>query len=167
MNTETASLAIDLPNLDRLPWYQRRLIDQFSRIRHGQLTLELGGQRVTLRGREAGPGAHIALERPTSLLRRLSWRGDLGFAESYMHGDWQTEDLPRLLELLALNIDELARSDSIGGSHWIPGTVEARVAFGEGWGVRVLAEGIEDLADADCLVKLGVEYGQGFALGRQ
>ena len=30
--------------------------------------------------------------------------------------------------------DELARSDSIGGSHWIPGTVEARVAFGEGWG---------------------------------
>lgn len=30
--------------------------------------------------------------------------------------------------------DQLARSDSIGGSHWIPGTVEARVAFGEGWG---------------------------------
>ena len=30
--------------------------------------------------------------------------------------------------------DELARSDSIGGAHWIPGTVEARVAFGEGWG---------------------------------
>ena len=35
--------------------------------------------------------------------------------------------------------DELARSDSIGGSHWIPGTVEARVAFGEGWGHAVAA----------------------------
>ena len=30
--------------------------------------------------------------------------------------------------------DEISRSDSIGGAHWIPGTVEARVAFGEGWG---------------------------------
>jgi hypothetical protein len=30
--------------------------------------------------------------------------------------------------------DQLSRSDSIGGTHYIPGTVEARVAFGEGWG---------------------------------
>jgi cyclopropane-fatty-acyl-phospholipid synthase len=111
MNTETASLAINLPNLDRLPWYQRRLVDQFSRIRLGQLTLEIGGQSIILRGRETGPNAHIALDRPAALLRRLSWRGDLGFAESYMDGDWSSEDLPRLLELLAVNLDELARSD--------------------------------------------------------
>jgi hypothetical protein len=39
--------------------------------------------------------------------------------------------------------DELSRSDSIGGSHWIPGTVEARVAFGEGWGnaIGAIAQG--------------------------
>ncbi len=35
--------------------------------------------------------------------------------------------------------DELARSDSIGGQHFIPGTVEARVAFGEGWGNAIAA----------------------------
>jgi hypothetical protein len=35
--------------------------------------------------------------------------------------------------------DELSRSDSIGGSHWIPGTVEARVAFGEGWSHAIAA----------------------------
>ena len=35
--------------------------------------------------------------------------------------------------------DELARSDSIGGRHFIPGTVEARVAFGEGWGNAIAA----------------------------
>lgn len=33
--------------------------------------------------------------------------------------------------------DELARSDSIGGQHFIPGTVEARVSFGEGWGYAI------------------------------
>jgi len=35
--------------------------------------------------------------------------------------------------------DELSRSDSIGGQHFIPGTVEARVAFGEGWGNAIAA----------------------------
>jgi hypothetical protein len=33
--------------------------------------------------------------------------------------------------------DELSRSDSIGGRHVIPGTVEPRVAFGEGWGYGI------------------------------
>ena len=33
--------------------------------------------------------------------------------------------------------DELARSDSVGGTHFIPGTVEPRVAFGEGWGYAI------------------------------
>ncbi|MEJ2258363.1 MAG: hypothetical protein P8X98_15495 [Woeseiaceae bacterium] len=39
--------------------------------------------------------------------------------------------------------DQLSRSDSIGGTHWIPGTVEARVAFGEGWGnaIGAIAQG--------------------------
>lgn len=35
--------------------------------------------------------------------------------------------------------DELARSDSIGGAHRIPGEIEPRVAFGEGWGYGVAA----------------------------
>jgi len=35
--------------------------------------------------------------------------------------------------------DELSRSDSIGGSHSIPGTLEPRVAFGEGWGYGISA----------------------------
>ncbi len=35
--------------------------------------------------------------------------------------------------------DELSRSDSIGGVHYIPGTVEPRLAFGEGWGYGIAA----------------------------
>ena len=37
--------------------------------------------------------------------------------------------------------DELSRSDSIGGRHVIPGVVEPRVAFGEGWGYAIGAIG--------------------------
>ena len=34
---------------------------------------------------------------------------------------------------------QLSRSDSIGGRHVIPGTLEARTAFGEGWGYGISA----------------------------
>lgn len=33
----------------------------------------------------------------------------------------------------------LSRSDSIGGPHFVPGTVEPRLAFGEGWGYGISA----------------------------
>ena len=45
--------------------------------------------------------------------------------------------------------DELSRSDSIGGRHVIPGTVEPRVAFGEGWGYGIGAIAAGDPISCD------------------
>lgn len=45
--------------------------------------------------------------------------------------------------------DELSRSDSIGGPHTIPGTVEPRVAFGEGWGYGIGAIAAGDPISCD------------------
>jgi hypothetical protein len=45
--------------------------------------------------------------------------------------------------------DELSRSDSIGGRHVIPGTVEPRVAFGEGWGYGIGAIATDDPISCD------------------
>ena len=45
--------------------------------------------------------------------------------------------------------DELARSDSRGGYHEIPGTVDARVAFGEGWGNAIGAIAQNDRLGCD------------------
>jgi cyclopropane-fatty-acyl-phospholipid synthase len=42
--------------------------------------------------------------------------GDIGFAESYIAGDWQTDDLAALLELLVRN--RTALEDAIYGSWW-------------------------------------------------
>ncbi|MCK5640896.1 MAG: hypothetical protein KAJ19_08865, partial [Gammaproteobacteria bacterium] len=56
--------------------------------------------------------------------------------------------------------DELSRSDSIGGTHFIPGTVEPRVSFGEGWGY-----GIAAIANGDpILCDTGSPATSGFAL---
>ena len=40
--------------------------------------------------------------------------GDIGFAESYIAGDWQTDDLAALLQLLIRNRDALMRISEAG-----------------------------------------------------
>jgi len=44
--------------------------------------------------------------------------------------------------------------------------VRAVMAVAHAMGKKVIAEGVEDARVADCLRELGVEYGQGFALGK-
>jgi hypothetical protein len=45
--------------------------------------------------------------------------------------------------------DQLSRSDSVGGYHQLPGVVEPRVAFGEGWGYGIGAIAANDPVGCD------------------
>lgn len=73
------------------------------RITIGTLTIELpGGSTRTFQGAAPGPSGYLRLNRPQAL-RRFVTGGSLGFAEAYLDGDWDSPDLARLLELLALN----------------------------------------------------------------
>lgn len=128
MHSESGSLAIDLPALGGLPWYQRRILANLTRLRRGSLQVRFAnGRSFRFRGAEAGPDADILVARPVALLRRLAWRGDLGFAESFIAGDWQTDDLASLLEVLARNLDTLEQTDArhrvaqvlIAVQHWM------------------------------------------------
>jgi cyclopropane-fatty-acyl-phospholipid synthase len=54
-------------------------------------------------------------------LRRFATGGALGFSEAYLDGDWDSRDLPRLLEVLALNEAALAdRYYGRRGFGWVP-----------------------------------------------
>ncbi|MDE2406055.1 MAG: class I SAM-dependent methyltransferase [Sphingomonadales bacterium] len=78
-----------------------------ARIRHGSLTLTLpDGTTIHHDGAEAGPQGHVSL-RNWRALRRIAWRGDLGFAEGYIAGDWTSPDLTRLIALAAANVAAL------------------------------------------------------------
>jgi len=55
-----------------------------------------------------GPGAELRVHRPANLLRRVLLAGGIGFAESYMHGDWESPNLAALLLLLEQNEEALA-----------------------------------------------------------
>ncbi len=116
MRNQSASIAAQRPFLAELPWHHRRLVDHLSRLRRGTLQVQLGDAApFTLRGSEDGPAAAIHIKRPAVLLRRLFWRGDLGFGEGFVARDWDSPEPARLLELLALNLDAYSGTESRHG----------------------------------------------------
>lgn len=84
------------------------------RIQAGALTVELpSGTRLTHNGVHPGPQASITIHRWRAIWR-LILLGDVGFAESYILGDWSSRDLPTFIELAARNVEIL--ETSINGS---------------------------------------------------
>ena len=76
-----------------------------EKLRLGELTIETpSGTIRRFKGQQVGPTAIIQLK-TSRAIRRFVVGGSLGFAEAYLDGDWDSPDLPRLLELLALNQD--------------------------------------------------------------
>ncbi len=77
---------------------------RLRRLRCGSLELRFAnGTREFISSGAAGPHADLRIERPASLLARLAAKRDTGFAEGYLAGDWDTNDLFALLHLFALN----------------------------------------------------------------
>ncbi len=88
----------------------RRLVQRLEALRRGSLRLVLPDGTVRLlRGAEPGPSADLQLHSA-----RLAWRtllgGSVGFAESYVAGEWDSPDLVALLELFDRNAEAFGRS---------------------------------------------------------
>ena len=91
----------------------RLLLRQLGKCERGRLeVLERGKTIADILGRCAGPHAAIDIKMPSRLLRRLLLKGDIGFAEAYMAGEWDSPDLAQLLLLLTLNLDNLRRASA-------------------------------------------------------
>jgi cyclopropane-fatty-acyl-phospholipid synthase len=77
----------------------------FRRLRHGTLELTLpDGTVETIRGDDQGPRAALHV-RDGRVVDRYLKHGSVGFAESYIAGEWETPNLADLLELLDRNYD--------------------------------------------------------------
>jgi cyclopropane-fatty-acyl-phospholipid synthase len=73
----------------------------------GNLTFILpSGKRFDIKGKTAGPHAVIQV-RDYRFVRRALASGDIGFAEGFMAGEWDTPDLSTVLEAFSLNFDRL------------------------------------------------------------
>jgi len=76
----------------------------------GRIAIEAPSGLV-LDHQSGGPGPEAVLQvRNWRLAWRLLSAGDVGFARSYLEGDWTSPDLTSLLELAALNMRKLERA---------------------------------------------------------
>jgi len=74
---------------------------------HGHVTIELpGGQQVTAGAADAADRGRLIIDDPAFLVR-LALRGELGAGESYVAGEWHSDDPVGLLRLFLRNLDVL------------------------------------------------------------
>ncbi|MEW6591106.1 MAG: cyclopropane-fatty-acyl-phospholipid synthase family protein [Pseudomonadota bacterium] len=111
MNTATLTATLQRA---KTPWYAREVIHLLQGIDHGRLHLELPNG-IDLSVGAGAPDAYLRFEN-WQAFRQVLAKGDIGFAEGYLAGDWHTPDLTALLSLLANN--RAALDAAIYGRWW-------------------------------------------------
>ncbi|HRE83646.1 MAG TPA: cyclopropane-fatty-acyl-phospholipid synthase family protein [Opitutaceae bacterium] len=124
MNAPVYSFASsnDLPR--RLPLAQRLVLASLRPLDQGRLDLRLpdgtsyqfGGTQALQGSPRLGDRALIEVQR-AEFFRKCLLQGDIGFAESYMDGDWDTPDLTAVIAWFILNREKaptFAQSSSAG-----------------------------------------------------
>jgi cyclopropane-fatty-acyl-phospholipid synthase len=88
-----------------LPLTARLTLLFAARLRRGTLEVSLpNGRRLRFGGIEPGPDA-VMIIKDLGFGRRFIGGGDLGMAEAYLRGEWETPDLTQFLLLFCVNHD--------------------------------------------------------------
>jgi cyclopropane-fatty-acyl-phospholipid synthase len=91
----------------RAPWAARTVLAMLDRLDGGALAVTLPDRRQAICGR----GLTVPIDiQQWSVFSTTLRRGDVGFAEAYMRGEWTTPDLGALLTLLARNRPTIERA---------------------------------------------------------
>lgn len=101
----------------RTPARARRVLNLLERLPHGQLDLEQPDGRLLHLPRppSGAADAHCVLHDWQALERTLK-SGDIGLAEGYIAGEWDSPDLAALLRLCMVNRDHV--QSLVYGSWW-------------------------------------------------
>ncbi len=113
MNTQTNILN---DRSGALPWHAKALLKLLENLRVGKLNLvDPNGNQFCFEGAQSGITAHIHIHN-WSVSKACLKSGDIGFAESYINGDWDSSDIESLLRLLLVNRQVIEKL--IYGSWW-------------------------------------------------
>ena len=115
MNAPQDSLVFSrAPTSKAPPRNARAVLGLLEKITHGTLEVRLpDGEHLCC----GSGGVSLTLEiADWSVFDRILERGDVGFAEAWIDGEWTTPDLPGLLTLLTNNRDVLA--NAVYGQWW-------------------------------------------------
>jgi cyclopropane-fatty-acyl-phospholipid synthase len=97
------------------PMAVRRVLQLLEKIEHGTITMQFPDRSSKVFGNGALPHAAMSL-RNWRVFSASMKSGDIGFAESYIAGDWSTPSLSDLLRVMIQN--RRAVEDLIYGSWW-------------------------------------------------
>lgn len=93
------------------PFIKKQVIRQLQQLTGAGLTLQLNGQQLTFGSADAALQAHMDIHNE-DFFSHVAFQGSVGAAESYMSGDWDTDDLTALIRVFVKNRDLL---DSMEG----------------------------------------------------
>lgn len=113
---QTLPLPLDL-HLHQFSFFRRWFLSALTRIHVGQLHLFIDGKHFQCGEKDSPLKASINIHRPIPLAYKAVTRGDLGFAESFMAGDWSSDNLSELLTLLLRNRDHIGKD--FNGNQWL------------------------------------------------
>jgi cyclopropane-fatty-acyl-phospholipid synthase len=107
MNSTTRNTAANTLTIPPgTPAAARTVMKLLQRLRYGSLTLQLPDGSMQRFGADAYPHATLHLRNWNVCAAALK-SGDIGFAESFIAGDWSTPDLTALLRVLVRNRAEV------------------------------------------------------------
>ena len=93
--------------------YERLVLDALSRMAAGCLHLELPGGETMVIGSPGADTRALIRVRSAAFFRKCVLFGDVGFGESYVDGDWETDSIERVIAWAVLNVDQ---SPAMSGS---------------------------------------------------
>lgn len=98
------------PQTKGLPGSFKILLKAAARMRAGALRMELpSGEILTFGGAKPGPEGMMIIK-DYRFARRVLMQGDIGLAETYFMGQWDTPNLTAVLGVFSANIEELAQA---------------------------------------------------------
>jgi cyclopropane-fatty-acyl-phospholipid synthase len=117
MNTTTTSAPV-ISSTQAMPASVRRVVGLLQRLQHGTLHVQWPDGRVEQFGQASDTGLNATLHLHSyAPLTQAMKSGDIGFAESYIAGEWTTNNLAELLQLLVANrrdMEELIYGNWLG-----------------------------------------------------
>ena len=117
MNPTTTSAPVN-SSTQAMPASVRRVVSLLQRLQHGTLHVQWPDGRVEQFGAANGEGLNATLHLHSyAPLTQAMKSGDIGFAESYIAGEWTTNNLAELLQLLVANrrdMEELIYGNWLG-----------------------------------------------------
>ncbi|MDP2000221.1 MAG: cyclopropane-fatty-acyl-phospholipid synthase family protein [Rhodoferax sp.] len=103
-NADTATRSFTIPT--GTPAAARTVLKLLQRLRHGSLTLQMPDGTMQRFGGDALPHAALHLHN-WNMCAAVLKSGDIGFAETFIAGDWTTPNLTELLRVLIKNRAEV------------------------------------------------------------